>query len=287
MALPGSFSGRRPSTRGAIRWPAAACNHAAVTYSSTKMKKAATHIVSVDPTFAEIVESSPLCTIGKGARTTLTPFHSLVVSVIAQQVSVKAADSITQKLHDHLGGEVTAGRLVEAPEGELRAVGLSGAKTKTIKGLAHAIHTGALDLEKALTHPDDSAVVAELTKLWGIGRWTAEMFLMFTMHRLDVWPTGDLAMRKGWNIVYGKTGDIDPKILEPLGDPLRLPKRCLLVLLASHRRRQFKLVTRCESNRGTRKSPLPPKHPQRWKAHQKTPSPGPGSGPALPPPRFR
>lgn len=185
------------------------------------MKKAAAHIVSVDPAFAEIVEASPLCTIGKGARTTLTPFHSLVGSVIAQQVSVKAADSITQKLHDHLDGDVTAGRIVEAPEDELRSVGLSGAKAKTIKGLAHAVHTGVLDLEQALTHPDDSAVVAELTKLWGIGRWTAEMFLMFTMHRLDVWPTGDLAMRKGWNIVHGAQGDIDPKVIEPLGDPLR------------------------------------------------------------------
>lgn len=185
------------------------------------MKKAAAHIVAVDPAFAEIVEASPLCTIGKGSRTSLTPFHSLVGSVIAQQVSVKAADSITQKLNDHLDGDVSPARIVRAHDDELRSVGLSGAKTKTIKGLAHAVHTGVLDLEKALTHPDDSAVVAELTKLWGIGRWTAEMFLMFTMHRLDVWPTGDLAMRKGWNIVHGAEGDIDPVIIEPLGDQLR------------------------------------------------------------------
>jgi len=192
-----------------------------VAYSSAKMKKAAAYIVQADPCFAEIVETSPLCTIGKGVRTSLTPFHSLVGSVIAQQVSVKAADSITQKLTEQLEGDVTAERVHSTSHDELRSAGLSGAKAKTIKGLAHAIHTGALDLENALTHPDDSAVVAELTKLWGIGRWTAEMFLMFTMHRLDVWPTGDLAMRKGWNIVHGESGDIDPKVLEPLGDPLR------------------------------------------------------------------
>jgi len=159
--------------------------------------------------------------IGQDSRTTLTPFHSLVGSVIAQKVSVKAADSITRNLHDHLDWRITAGRIVEAPEDELRSVGLSGAWTKTIKGLAHAINTGALDLEKALAYPQDSAVVAEVTKLWGIGRWTAEMFLMFTMHRLDMWPTEDLAMRKGWNIVHGAEGDIDPKTLKPLGDPLR------------------------------------------------------------------
>lgn len=185
------------------------------------MRKAAEHIVDVDPAFAAIVEESPLCTIGKGARNSLTPFHSLVGSVIAQQVSVKAADSITAKVQDRLDGQVTPERVAATSDEDLRSAGLSGAKTKTIKGLAHAVHTGVLDLEVALTHPDDSAVVAELTKLWGIGRWTAEMFLMFTMHRLDVWPTGDLAMRKGWNIVHGDTGDIDPTIIEPLGDPLR------------------------------------------------------------------
>ena len=59
-------------------------------------------------------------------------------------------------------------------------------QAETTKGLAHAIHTGVLDLENALTHPDDSSVVAEPTKLWGDGRWIAEMFLMFAMHRLDV-----------------------------------------------------------------------------------------------------
>jgi DNA-3-methyladenine glycosylase II len=184
------------------------------------MKKAAAHLVAADSAFADIVETSPLCTIGKGARTEMAPFHSLVGSIIAQQVSVKAADVITARVEEHLDGEVTPARLVAADEDGLRAAGLSGAKTRTIKGLAHAVHTGIIDLEHAATHPEDSMIVAELTKLWGIGRWTAEMFLMFTLHRLDVWPTGDLAMRKGWNIIHGANGDIDPRIIEPLGDPL-------------------------------------------------------------------
>ena len=184
------------------------------------MKKAAKHLVMVDPAFEEIVETSPLCTIGKGSRAEMEPFHSLVESIISQQVSVKAADAIAARVQDHLGGDVTPALLVSADEDGLRSAGLSGAKTKTIKGLAHAVHTGILDLEHAAKHPEDTAIVAELTKLWGIGRWTAEMFLMFTLHRLDVWPTGDLAMRKGWNIVHGAEGDIDPKILEPFGDPL-------------------------------------------------------------------
>lgn len=184
------------------------------------MQAAAAHIISADPAFTSIVEQSPLCTIGKGTRAQVSPFHSLVGSIIAQQLSVKAADTITARVEENLG-DVTPKRIVDADESDLRAAGLSGAKTRTIKGLAHAVHEGALDLERTLTHPEDSAIVAELTTMWGIGRWTAEMFLMFTMHRLDVWPTGDLAMRKGWNIIHGSTGDIDPKIIEPLGDSLR------------------------------------------------------------------
>ncbi|MFM8514774.1 MAG: DNA-3-methyladenine glycosylase family protein [Actinomycetota bacterium] len=189
-------------------------------YSRVKMQAAADYIVAADPAFASIIGDSPLCTIGKGSRAQVSPFHSLVGSVIAQQLSVKAADTITARVVDNLG-EVTPRRIVDVDESDLRAAGLSGAKTRTIKGLAHAVHEGVLDLEKTLTHPEDSTIVAELTKLWGIGRWTAEMFLMFTMHRLDVWPTGDLAMRKGWNIVHGVAGDIDPQLLEPLGEPLR------------------------------------------------------------------
>ena len=135
------------------------------------MRKAASFIVDTDPAFADIVEASPVCSIGNGARTSLDPFESLVGSVIAQQVSVKAADSITARVTDYLDGDVSPEKVVNSSVEGLRAAGLSGAKTKTVKGIADAIHTGVLDLDEALTHPDDSAVVAELTKLWGVGRW--------------------------------------------------------------------------------------------------------------------
>ena len=63
--------------------------------------------------------------------------------------------------------------------------------------------------------------MTELTKLWGIGRWTAEMFLMFTLHRLDIWPTGDLAMRRGWEQIHGLTEYVDPKLLDDQGEIFR------------------------------------------------------------------
>jgi DNA-3-methyladenine glycosylase II len=180
------------------------------------MRRAADHIAAADPAFIPIIESSPLCTIGRKERP--DPFHALVISVIGQQVSVQAADTIAARLHAHLGGSVAPHTVLEASPEELRAVGLSGAKVRTITGLAEAVHSGDLDLDAAAKHDDDHAVMRELTRLWGIGRWTAEMFLMFTLHRLDVWPVGDLAMRKGWQQIHrARAKDIDPVRLDRLG----------------------------------------------------------------------
>lgn len=180
------------------------------------MKRAAEHIAEVDPDFISVIESSPLCTIGR--RPAGDPFHALVVAVIGQQVSVRAADTITARLHAHLEGTIAPHTVLQSDAASLRSVGLSGAKTRTIQGLAEATQTGELNLDALVAHEDNNHVMAELTKLWGIGRWTAEMFLMFTLHRLDVWPVGDLAMRKGWQVIHrGRTRDIDPAKLDRLG----------------------------------------------------------------------
>lgn len=185
------------------------------------MRKAADHLVAVDPAFGPIVAASPLCNIGRKKYADRTHFSTLVTSVIAQQLSVKAADTITVRVTTSLGGDITPLAVVQASDSDLRAAGLSGAKTRTIKGLADAVHAGDLDLEAAAAHAEDHHIVAELTRLWGIGRWTAEMFLMFTLHRLDVWPVGDLAMRKGWQLIHQESGDIPEKEIDPLGELFR------------------------------------------------------------------
>lgn len=190
-------------------------------HTARTMRKAADFIVSVDPAFEEVVASSPLCTIGRKPGPPQDHFSALVTSVIGQQLSVKAADTITARLHAHLEGNMTPEALVLADIDELRSVGLSGAKTRTIKELAHAIHSGDLDLQVAAAHEDDHTITAELTRLWGIGRWTAEMFLMFTLHRLDVWPVGDLAMRRGWEQIHNRRTQIDPQRLDALGNRFR------------------------------------------------------------------
>lgn len=185
------------------------------------MRAAAEHIVAVDPAFQSIIDSSPLCTIGRRDNQPDTAFASLVKSVLAQQLSTRVADTLSARLHQATAGEITPTRILALDVAELRALGLSAAKVRTLHGLAGALHTGDLDLDAAVASGDDTRVMAELTSLWGIGRWTVEMLLMFTLHRLDVWPVGDLAMRRGWVQLHGQTGDIDQREMDRFGDPFR------------------------------------------------------------------
>jgi DNA-3-methyladenine glycosylase II len=192
-----------------------------MTHSERHMRAAAEHIVAVDPAFAPIVESSPLCFLARPGNQPATHFAALVRSVIAQQLSTKVADTLTDRLTTALEGDVSPAKVLALDEELMRGAGLSGAKTRTIKGLAAALHSGDLDIEAALASPDEHRLRSELTALWGIGRWTAEMFEMFTLHRLDVWPVGDLAMRRGWARLHGLSDDPGAKHLDPLGEPLR------------------------------------------------------------------
>lgn len=192
-----------------------------IAHDDAVMQAAADHIVRIDPAFLPIVESSPLCTIGRRDNQPETPFASLVKSVLAQQLSTRVADTLSARLHEATAGEITPTRVLELDVAELRALGLSAAKVRTLHGLAGALHTGDLDLDAAVASGDDARVMTELTDLWGIGRWTVEMLLMFTLHRLDVWPVGDLAMRRGWVQLHGLRGDIDQREMDRLGEPLR------------------------------------------------------------------
>lgn len=183
------------------------------------MRTAAAHILKVDPAFASIIESSPLCNIGRKKYEEVSHFQALVNSVIAQQLSVKAADTITARFTLSLEGDVSPATIREVADLDMRAAGLSGAKTRTIKEMAQAWHENEYDFSDPKL--SDHEIINELTQLWGIGRWTVEMFLMFTLHRLDIWPTGDLAMRRGWEKIHGLSEFVDPKILDNQGEIFR------------------------------------------------------------------
>jgi DNA-3-methyladenine glycosylase II len=152
---------------------------------------------------------------------TETHFATLVRAIVYQQLAGAAAAAIHGRLIAALGGEVAPERLLSLSPETLRSVGLSGAKVASLQDLATKVLDGTVVLDpKGLRAQSDAEVVARLSTVRGIGKWTSEMFLMFQLRRLDVWPTGDLGVRKGFGLAWGiPTPTV--KELEPLGDAYR------------------------------------------------------------------
>jgi DNA-3-methyladenine glycosylase II len=150
-----------------------------------------------------------------------THFAALVRAVTFQQLAGAAAFTIHQRLVAALGGNVVPEQVLAAPPEVLRAAGLSAAKAASITDLAEKVLDGTVPLDgRRLARLSDDEIVARLSTVRGIGRWTAEMFLLFQLRRLDVWPSGDLGVRRGYGLAYGIPTP-EPKELEVLGDPFR------------------------------------------------------------------
>ena len=148
-------------------------------------------------------------------------FGALVRAIVYQQLAGRAAAAIHGRLIAALDGQVEPVPLLSLPDETLRSVGLSGAKAASLRDLAAKVVDGTVVLDPAgLRRESDAAVVARLTTVRGIGKWSAEMFLMFQLRRLDVWPTGDLGVRKGFGLAWGIPTPT-AKQLDPFGDPFR------------------------------------------------------------------
>ena len=149
-------------------------------------------------------------------------YGALVRSIAGQQLSVKAARSIWNKLLARYGGRTpTPGEvLAEDPEELRAAAGFSRAKVAYLRSLAEHVESGALQLD-ALRRLPDEEVARELTAVKGIGEWTAHMFLMFTLHRPDVLPVGDLGVRNAVRDAYGLDAAPDPAALTAIAEPWR------------------------------------------------------------------
>jgi len=132
-----------------------------------------------------------------------THFGTLVRAITYQQLAGSAARAIHGRLLDALGGEVEPDRLLKLPDEALRAAGLSHAKMTSLRDLSAKVLDGTVALgPRQLARQSDAEIAARLTSVRGIGRWTAEMFLMFQLRRLDVWPTGDLGVRRGYGLAW-------------------------------------------------------------------------------------
>jgi len=185
-----------------------------------QMKKIATEISARDKRFARVIAEHPLCTIGRNPNP-VSHFESLVESVISQQLAVKAADTIFARVKQAAGGRIIPARIARLSETQMREAGVSAAKHRTIQGLASAALTKEINFNKLHEVESDEEIFTALTNLWGIGPWTVDMFMMFQLGRLDIWPTGDLGVRRGWERIYKLKEEITPQELAMKGEKFR------------------------------------------------------------------
>src|ERR1700692_4568925 len=149
------------------------------------------------------------------SRPTETHFAALVRAIVYQQLAGRAAAAIHGRLIAALGGDVQPGPLIALSEEALRAAGLSRNKAASLRDLAMKVLDGTVVLSpRGLARQSNEEVAARLTAVRGIVPWTADIFLLFQLRRLDVWPAGDLGVRRGyglaWNISMPSTRDLQP-----------------------------------------------------------------------------
>ena len=188
--------------------------------TDSQMKKIVKDLASRDARLAKVINAHPLCTVGRNQKP-VSHFESLVESVISQQLAVKAADTIYGRVKDLVKGRMVPNRIIEITELQMREAGVSGAKFKAINGLAHAAVSKKININKLHEIEDDQVIFEQLTGLWGIGPWTVDMFMIGQLGRLDIWPTGDLGVRRGWEKIYSAKEEIEPKVLEKKGEKFR------------------------------------------------------------------
>jgi DNA-3-methyladenine glycosylase II len=179
--------------------------------------KIAREIIEREPRFAPVIERSGLSPIGSGQRRE-SNFRSLATSIISQQLSGKAAATIIGRV-DAITGGITPRRINETSIAKLRSAGLSGSKARAISELAEA--ESEIRFSRLHLIEDDEEIYRRLLPLFGVGRWTVEMFLIFQLGRIDIWPTGDLGVRRGWEKVHRLRSEISPQELERKGEKFR------------------------------------------------------------------
>ena len=174
-------------------------------------RQAALILAERDPVVAALIEQAGL---PRFPAPTEDNFATLVRSVVYQQLAGAAARAIHGRLIAALGEEVTPERILATPGPELKAVGLSARKVESLQDLSAKVLDGTVVLDaRRLARVSDDEIVARLSTVRGIGKWSAEIFLMFQLRRMDVWPTGDLAIRAAFKRLYNKRRDPSPESL--------------------------------------------------------------------------
>ena len=181
------------------------------------LSRAVAHLKRADPTLARVIRAVGPCAFAP--RREGTHFDAVLRAIVYQQLSGKAAGTILGRVHGVYGGRSpTPDELLATSEETLRAAGLSRQKLGYARDLAARVAAGAVPVD-TLDALDDEAVIAALTSVKGVGRWTAQMFLMFRLGRLDVLPELDLGVQKGIQLAYGLDTLPRPRDVVAIGAP--------------------------------------------------------------------
>jgi 3-methyladenine DNA glycosylase/8-oxoguanine DNA glycosylase len=182
-----------------------------------RLVEASERLAELDPVMGTMLERIGPCDLRRG-RPRLPHFAELARAITYQQLAGRAAAAIHGRFAALFDGATPSPEAVLAmPVKKLRGAGLSTSKVTSIRDLAEKVVDGSVQLDRVARLPDEE-VVRELTLVRGIGPWTAEMFLIFQLGRLDVWPVDDFGVRKGYARLYG-LGDLPlPRELEQLGE---------------------------------------------------------------------
>lgn len=169
------------------------------------------HLRSADPVLAAIIQR-----VGPYAMQYHEPtFRALVRSIVFQQLHGKAARTISERLVQRAGGEITPDSILKLRVAQMRSVGLSKQKLTYIRDLARKTRDGLVEFERFPQMTDDE-IIAELTQVKGIGQWTVHMFLMFALRRPNILPTGDYGVRSAMRKAYGMKVMPKPRTMERL-----------------------------------------------------------------------
>ncbi|OWK42324.1 DNA-3-methyladenine glycosylase family protein [Fimbriiglobus ruber] len=180
------------------------------------LRAAETHLSGVAPEFARVITGVSPCTLAPEPDV----FRMLVRAVISQLISTAAAKSIRERLEAKLAGRVTPRAMLKLSDEDYRACGISRGKLRTLRGLAeHFAKTRGL--ARKLAEADEDGVRELLLPLHGVGPWTVDMLLIFSIFRPDVLPVGDLGIRAGVRDLFGLAELPDAKTLTALAEPWR------------------------------------------------------------------
>jgi len=182
-----------------------------------------------EPAFAEVIEQYGV----PEPRSSEPGAETLLRTIVGQQVSVAAARSMWAKLEAAFGSPPDLAKLLAATDEEMRAAGMSRQKAGYIRSLADLVLSGELDL--SALPADDEEAIALLTKIKGIGRWSAEIYLLFAEGRGDIWPAGDLAVQIEIGLLMGLADKPSEKAVREVAERWR-PHRGAAAVLAWHHR---------------------------------------------------